>query len=164
MTKVPYLTFCDKMRQFLTKEMDRAGGNKEKMRKRREWISFHFLIHCPFPLHFLIYSPFPHLLSISSFALHFLFIFSYSLHFLTARLAGWQAGTSCAALWLGVIGWTLRAVLSQVPGRAFLGWFVCEISSTHDPRSREYTVDWKVLKLLKTLTFRKLLILLYFAI
>ena len=35
-TKVPYLTFCDKVRQFLVKEMDREGGNKEKMRKRRE--------------------------------------------------------------------------------------------------------------------------------
>ena len=35
-TKVPYLTFCDKMRQFFIKEMDRDGGNKEKMRKCRE--------------------------------------------------------------------------------------------------------------------------------
>ena len=35
-TKVLYLTFCDKMRQFLIKEMDREGGNKEKMRKCRE--------------------------------------------------------------------------------------------------------------------------------
>ena len=35
-TKVPYLTFCDKMRQFLIKEMEREGGNKEKMRKCRE--------------------------------------------------------------------------------------------------------------------------------
>ena len=26
-TKVPYLTFCDKMRQFLVYEMDREGGN-----------------------------------------------------------------------------------------------------------------------------------------
>ena len=32
-TKVPYLTFSDKMRQFLMQEMDRIreGGNKEKM-------------------------------------------------------------------------------------------------------------------------------------
>ena len=51
--------------------MDREGGNKEKIRKCREWIFLHFL-------------------SISSFSLHFLFIFSFSLHFLTARLAGWQ--------------------------------------------------------------------------
>ena len=35
-TKVPYLTFCDKMRQFLIQEIDREGGNKEKMRKCRE--------------------------------------------------------------------------------------------------------------------------------
>ena len=43
--------------------MDREGGNKEKMRKCREWISLHFLILSPvplhsFPLHFLILSPF----------------------------------------------------------------------------------------------------------
>ena len=30
-TKVSYVTFCDKMRQFLIQEMDREGGNKEKM-------------------------------------------------------------------------------------------------------------------------------------
>ena len=34
--KVPYLAFCDKMRQFLIKEMDREEGNKEKMGKCRE--------------------------------------------------------------------------------------------------------------------------------
>ena len=38
--------------------MDREGGNKEKMRKCREWTSLHFLILSPFPLHFLILSPF----------------------------------------------------------------------------------------------------------
>ena len=35
-TKVSYLTFCDKMRQFLIKKMDRERGNKEKMRKWRQ--------------------------------------------------------------------------------------------------------------------------------
>ena len=35
-TKVSYLTFCDKMRQFLIKQMDSEGGNKEKMRTCRE--------------------------------------------------------------------------------------------------------------------------------
>ena len=30
-TKVPYLTFCDKMRQFLMQEMDRERGNYEKI-------------------------------------------------------------------------------------------------------------------------------------
>ena len=65
-TKVPYLTLSDKWRQFLIKEMDREGGNKEKMRKCREWISL----------------PFPHSLSISSSSLHFLSISSFSLHFL----------------------------------------------------------------------------------
>ena len=35
-TKVPYLKFCDKIRQFLILEIDREGGNKEKMRKCRE--------------------------------------------------------------------------------------------------------------------------------
>ena len=35
-TKVPYLTFCDKMRHFLISEMDKEEGNKEKMRKCRE--------------------------------------------------------------------------------------------------------------------------------
>ena len=35
-TKVPYLTFCDKMRQFQIKEMDREGGNKEKILIYRE--------------------------------------------------------------------------------------------------------------------------------
>ena len=38
--------------------MDREGGNKEKLRKCRKWISLHFLILSPFPLHFLILSPF----------------------------------------------------------------------------------------------------------
>ena len=66
--KVPYLPFCDKMRQFLVLEMDREGGNKEKMRKCREWISLHFLILSPFPLRFLILSPFPfHFLILSPF-------------------------------------------------------------------------------------------------
>ena len=37
--------------------MDIEGGNKEKIRKYREWISLHFLILSPFPLHFLILSP-----------------------------------------------------------------------------------------------------------
>ena len=35
-TKVSYLTFCDKIRQFFIKEVDREGGNTEKMRKCRE--------------------------------------------------------------------------------------------------------------------------------
>ena len=35
-TKVPYLTFCDKMRRFLIQEMDREGGNKERMKRCRE--------------------------------------------------------------------------------------------------------------------------------
>ena len=35
-TKVLYLTFCNKMRQFLIQEMDKEGGNKEKTRKCRE--------------------------------------------------------------------------------------------------------------------------------
>ena len=35
-TKVSYLTFCDKIRQFFIKEVDREGGNIEKMRKCRE--------------------------------------------------------------------------------------------------------------------------------
>ena len=46
------------------------GGNKEKIRKYREWISLHFLILSPF--------------SISLFSLHFIFIFSFPLHFLAA--------------------------------------------------------------------------------
>ena len=32
-TKVSYLTFCDKMRQFWIWEMEKGGGNKEKIRK-----------------------------------------------------------------------------------------------------------------------------------
>ena len=48
--------------------MDREGGNKEKMRKCREWIW--------------------ESLSISSFSLHFLYISSFSLHFLARRLPG----------------------------------------------------------------------------
>ena len=58
--------------------MAREGGNKEKMRKCREWI----------PLYILILSPFPHFLPISSFSLHFLFISSFSLHFLASRMQG----------------------------------------------------------------------------
>ena len=51
-TKVPYLIFCDKMRQFFIQERDKEGGNKKKMRK------------------------FPHALSISSSFSHSLSIFS----------------------------------------------------------------------------------------
>ena len=58
-TKVPYLTFCNKMWRILMKEMERGGGNGERMRKCRESISPHFLIFSPFPPHFLILSPFP---------------------------------------------------------------------------------------------------------
>ena len=43
-----YLTFCDKMWQILIQEMDKEGGNKERMRKCREWISLHSLILSPF--------------------------------------------------------------------------------------------------------------------
>ena len=67
--------------------MDRERGNREKMRKCREWIS----------LHFLNLSPFLHSLSISSFSLHFLFIFSFSFHFSTARLPGWH--NLCLPVW-----------------------------------------------------------------
>ena len=59
--------------------MDREGGNKEKMRKSKEWVSLHFFILPPFP--------------------HSLFIFSFSFHFLTARLPGCRKfcnpGTIC---------------------------------------------------------------------
>ena len=75
-TKMSYLTFCKKMRQFLIYEMNREGGNKEKIRKCREWISFLFLILSPFPLNFLILSPLP---------LHFLILSPFS-HSQTARL------------------------------------------------------------------------------
>ena len=54
--------------------MDREGGNKVKMRKCREWASFHFLIFSPFP-HSLSSSSFSHSLSSSSFS-HSLSIFS----------------------------------------------------------------------------------------
>ena len=37
---------------------EREGGNKEKMRKCREWISLLFLIIFPFTPHFFILSPF----------------------------------------------------------------------------------------------------------
>ena len=59
--------------------MDREGGNKVKMRKCREWVSFHFLI----------FSPFPPSLSISSSFSHSLSIFSKP---------GCQAATSCSTL------------------------------------------------------------------
>ena len=58
--------------------MDRKGGNKEKMRKCREWITLQFHTFSPF-------------------LLHFLFIFSFSLHFLTARLPGCHK--LCNPLW-----------------------------------------------------------------
>ena len=66
--------FCDKSAVFHTLqqkltifESEREGGNEEKIRKCREWISLHFL-------------------SSSSFSLHFLSIFSFSLHFLASRM------------------------------------------------------------------------------
>ena len=69
------LIFCDirdKSAVFnILRQNVTEGGNKEKMRKCREWIS----------LHFLILSTFPH-------SLHFLFVFSFSLHF----LASWMQG------------------------------------------------------------------------
>ena len=64
-TKVPFLTFRDKMWQFLVQEMDRGGGNKKKMRKCGS-----------------------ESLSISTFSLHFLFLFSLYFHFFTAVIPG----------------------------------------------------------------------------
>ena len=71
-TKVRYSKFWNKMSQLLKYRkwiVDSEGGNKEKMRKCRKWISLHFL-------------------TLSLFPLHFLFILSLSLHFLEARLPG----------------------------------------------------------------------------
>ena len=65
--------------------MVREGGNKERMKKCREWIS----------LHFLILSPFPHFLSISSLSLHFLFI-SHSRSIFSHP--GCKDAASCATL------------------------------------------------------------------
>ena len=87
---MPYLTFCDKMRQFLILEIAREGGNKEKMRKCREWISLLILILSPFPHSLSISSPFPH--SLSPFSLHFLIISPFS-HSQAGRLA--QIGQPC---------------------------------------------------------------------
>ena len=44
-SKVSKLQAIQKMQiiQFLIQEMDREGGNNERMRKCREWISLHFL-------------------------------------------------------------------------------------------------------------------------
>ena len=67
------------------------GGNKEKIRKYREWISLHFLILSPF--------------SISLFSLHFIFIFSFPLHFLAAMRKKFlvkfarESSASCEGLW-----------------------------------------------------------------
>ena len=69
-TKVPYLTFCDKMRQFFIQEMDREGGNRDKLRNVR-----------------VNHSPFLHSLSISSSFSHSLSIFSQT---------GCQDATICA--------------------------------------------------------------------
>ena len=49
--------------------MDREGGNKEKMRKCRKWISLHFLILSPFPHSRSISSPFPHCITYPACAL-----------------------------------------------------------------------------------------------
>ena len=60
------------------------------MRKSKERISLHFLIFSPFPHYLSISIPIPHSLSISS-------SFSHSLSILSQP--GWQACTTCAALW-----------------------------------------------------------------
>ena len=59
-TKVPYLTFCDKIRQFWYRKW--IDGEEKQRGKYSEWISFYFFILSPFPLHFLILSPFPRIL------------------------------------------------------------------------------------------------------
>ena len=84
--------------------MDREGGNKEKMRKCREWISLHFLNISPIPLHFLTLAPFPHSLSIASSFSHSLSIFSQP---------GWQAGTTCAALLQSILKRAFEKVLKM---------------------------------------------------
>ena len=70
-----FCDICDKSAVFnilqqnetiFLKEMDWDGGNKEKMRKCREWISLYFLVLSPFSHPLSISSPFPHSLSISS--------------------------------------------------------------------------------------------------
>ena len=61
---------------------------------------------------------------------------------------------------MGVIGLILRAVLSQVQERTFLRMFFCD--RYHLLMNLGVgNIDQKLLKLLKTLKFRKLLILLY---
>ena len=49
----------------MNEEMEKEGGNGERIRKCRESISFHFLFISSFSLHFLILSSFPQSLSIS---------------------------------------------------------------------------------------------------
>ena len=76
MPKVPYQTFCYKMRQFWFRkwigreEIKRKWGNVESKSLSIpsftlhflsiSSLSFHFLIFSPFPFHFLILSPFSH--------------------------------------------------------------------------------------------------------
>ena len=67
-TKVPYFNILRQKVTNFDAEMEREGGNGERMRKWRESFSFSFLILSPFPLHFLILSPFPlHFLILSPF-------------------------------------------------------------------------------------------------
>ena len=68
--------------------MDREKGNKEKMRKCREWIF-----------------------------LHFLFIFSFSLHFLAARLAGCYNFCNPGSIYLFILSIrTLRSEFATSKG------------------------------------------------
>ena len=64
-TKVPYLTFCNKMKLI----------ERDKIKRKWENVESESLSISSYSLHFI---------SISSFSLHFLFIFSFSLHFLAA--------------------------------------------------------------------------------
>ena len=106
--------------------MDRERGNKEKMRKCREWISIHFLILSPFILHFLTLSPFP---------FHFLILSPFSripdariqkvLQPCTLKL-GWWHSRSCR-------GWTWTAQRSSRPTQPTEG---CAAPSTPLPLRR----------------------------
>ena len=81
--------------------MDREGGNKEKMRKCRDWISLHFLHLSPFPLHFLIRSPFSHSQADTTCAaLYLIFVSFFKQHqFEAEKLYNWKCINARQKIW-----------------------------------------------------------------
>ena len=121
-------------------EMEKEGGNGERIGECRESISCHFLLISSFSLHFLILFSFPHSLSISSQFPHFLSISSSFPHSLfISSQPGCKAATIRAALGLSKVFWALKKKL-KVLGNLYVGFITlyCMIAPLKIPREKKH--------------------------